>query len=125
MWPDLTLFLCEGRGVHIIIAVGHSGFKIDQKIAKEVEDIDLVVGGHTNTFLFTGKPPSTEKPVNKYPTIVKQNGGRTVPVVQAYYCTKYLGYLQLQFSDDGEVIHSAGDPILLNNSFKQDKNHIE
>lgn len=42
-------------GVDIIIALGHSGYEMDLKIAKEVEDIDVVVGGHSHSFLFTGK----------------------------------------------------------------------
>lgn len=42
------------EGVKIIIALGHSGIEKDQIIAKEVEDIDLIVGGHSHTFLYTG-----------------------------------------------------------------------
>lgn len=45
----------KAEGIKIFIALGHSGFETDKKIAKEVPDIDLVIGGHTNTFLFTGK----------------------------------------------------------------------
>ena len=41
--------------VNILIAVGHAGFTIDKKIAKLVDGIDIVVGGHTNTFLYTGE----------------------------------------------------------------------
>jgi len=41
--------------VNILIAVGHSGYEVDKKIAKEVPDIDVVVGGHSHSFLFTGK----------------------------------------------------------------------
>lgn len=41
--------------VNIIIAVGHAGFDIDKQIAKEVRGVDIVVGGHTNTFLYTGE----------------------------------------------------------------------
>jgi 5'-nucleotidase len=44
--------------VRIFIALGHSGFEMDQKIAASVPDIDAVVGGHTNTFLYSGKPMS-------------------------------------------------------------------
>ena len=40
------------QGINIIIAVGHSGFKKDKEIAEKVPFIDLVVGGHTNTFLY-------------------------------------------------------------------------
>lgn len=43
------------NGVNIIIALGHSGIEKDQEIAKEVEDIDLIVGGHSHTFLYSGE----------------------------------------------------------------------
>lgn len=41
-------------GVNKIIALGHSGFTVDQQIAKRVRGLDVVIGGHTNTFLYTG-----------------------------------------------------------------------
>lgn len=44
----------KAKGIKIIIALGHSGFAKDKLIAKLVPDLDLVVGGHTNTFLFNG-----------------------------------------------------------------------
>ena len=40
--------------INIFIAVGHAGFDVDKKVAKEVDEIDIVVGGHSNTFLYTG-----------------------------------------------------------------------
>ena len=42
------------RGVDILIAVGHAGYLKDLEIAEKVPDIDVVVGGHTNTFLWNG-----------------------------------------------------------------------
>lgn len=44
----------ETLGYNKIIALGHSGFDVDQDIAKRVRGIDVVIGGHTNTFLYTG-----------------------------------------------------------------------
>lgn len=41
-------------GIKIIIALGHSGFEMDQMIAQNVEEVDVVVGGHTHTFLYSG-----------------------------------------------------------------------
>jgi len=41
-------------GVNIIIGLGHSGIEVDKIIAKEVEDIDLIVGGHSHTLLYSG-----------------------------------------------------------------------
>ena len=112
----------KAEGVKIIIALGHSGFTIDQKIAREVPDIDVVVGGHSNTFLFTGSDyPSIEKPVGPYPTIVKQPNGKKVPVVQAYAYSKYLGYLNLTFNNNGDLISYEGKPILLSQDKPQGK----
>lgn len=44
----------ETLGYNKIIALGHSGFDVDQQIAKRVRGVDVVIGGHTNTFLYTG-----------------------------------------------------------------------
>ena len=111
----------------IIIALGHSGYDVDIKLAETIPELDLVVGGHSHTYLFTGPdPPSTDVPKGDYPTYVK-NGNKTIPVVQAYCYTKYLGHLELQFDDDGELLTpvdgvgvSYAEPILLNSDVGQD-----
>lgn len=41
------------QGINKIIALGHAGFEVDKRVA-EIADVDIVVGGHTNTFLYTG-----------------------------------------------------------------------
>ncbi|XP_049706520.2 protein 5NUC isoform X3 [Helicoverpa armigera] len=110
----------KNMGVNILIALGHSGFTKDLEIAEKVEDIDLVIGGHTNTFLWNGTTPDIEKAEGPYPTLVKQKSGRLVPAVQAYAYTKYLGKLHILFDSNGEIIRSNGNPILLDNSIKQD-----
>lgn len=88
----------KSNGVNIIIALGHSGLDVDQKIALECKDIDIVVGGHSHTFLWTGNKPSTEEPVGPYPVVVTRPDGKKVPVVQAYAYTKYLGHVKLNVS---------------------------
>ncbi|XP_073482993.1 5'-nucleotidase [Aquarana catesbeiana] len=107
-------------GVNKVIALGHSGFQTDKLIAQKVRGVDVVVGGHTNTFLYTGPPPSNDVPVGEYPFIVKSDDGRSVPVVQAYAFGKYLGYLDVTFDEQGNVLHSLGNPILLNSSIPED-----
>ncbi|KAA0708986.1 5'-nucleotidase [Triplophysa tibetana] len=107
-------------GVNKIIALGHSGFEADQKIAKQVRGVDVVIGGHTNTFLYTGPSPSSEVPAGKYPFMVKSDNGPDVPVVQAYAFGKYLGYLKVTFDSNGDVVKSSGNPILLDSSIAPD-----
>lgn len=109
----------KSQGVNILIAVGHSGFEMDKKIGREVEDIDIVIGGHTNTFLYNGIQPDLEVPEGLYPTEVIQKSGRKVYVVQAYAYTKYLGNLTVTFDDKGEVTDINGNPILVDSSIEQ------
>ncbi|XP_035669097.1 snake venom 5'-nucleotidase-like [Branchiostoma floridae] len=112
------------QGVNKIIALGHAGIFVDQEVASRVRGVDIVVGGHTNTFLYTGKPPSNEEPYGVYPIAVYPDHDPTSPVlvVQAYAFGKYLGHLRVTFDDDGKVTHWAGDPILLNDTVPKDTN---
>lgn len=95
------------ENVNIFIALGHSGFTKDIDIAKRVKEIDLVIGGHTNTFLWNGTAPDSEYPDGPYPTLVKQDSGKLVPVVQAYAYTKYLGKLLLNFDKKASLVLMA------------------
>lgn len=88
----------DDQGVKIIIALGHSGYLMDKKIAKEVPLVDVVVGGHTNTFLWNGPAPDTEAVEDPYPKVITQDSGKKVPVVQAFAYTKYLGKYFLSIS---------------------------
>ncbi|KAJ8923034.1 hypothetical protein NQ315_001582 [Exocentrus adspersus] len=112
-------------GIKIIIVLGHSGYALDQRIAAEVPLVDVVVGGHTNTFLWNGPQPDTEKVQDLYPKVVTQPSGKKVPVVQAFAYTKYLGRLNLTFDDNGELIHFAGQPELLDSSIPQDADVLQ
>ncbi|GIY17670.1 protein 5NUC [Includes: UDP-sugar hydrolase [Caerostris extrusa] len=91
------------KGLTKIIAVGHSGFDVDLKIAKEVPELDIVVGGHTNTFLYTGPPPSVEEPRGPYPVVIERGDGSRALVVQDFAFGKYLGFLEIEFDKEGRV----------------------
>ena len=126
----------KGQGVDIIIAAGHAGYDIDMKMAEQIEELDLVVGGHSHTYLFTredGKePPSIEKPKGDYPTYIKQESGKVVPVVQVYCYTKYLGHLELHFDANGELLTpvkgrgvSFAEPKIMSQDIPEDEDIIE
>ena len=46
----------KNAGVKIIIGLSHAGYGMDKKVAAEVEGIDVIVGGHSHTFLYTLYP---------------------------------------------------------------------
>lgn len=49
----------KSNGVEFIIALGHSGLEMDRQVAREVDGVDVVVGGHSHTYLITGKSTYT------------------------------------------------------------------
>lgn len=104
-----SVFICsaeaevlKAQGINIIIALGHSGYQKDQEIAKNCPEVDIVIGGHSHTFLDSSQPIADKDDTNPeavrgpYPTVVEQPSGKRVPVVQAYAYTKYLGKLHAQ-----------------------------
>ena len=47
----------KAAGAKIIIALTHIGYKADKLVAETVDGIDVIVGGHSHSFLYTGKMP--------------------------------------------------------------------
>ena len=43
------------KGVNKIFLVGQGGLEFDQKLAREVDGIDVIVGGGSYSFLYSGK----------------------------------------------------------------------
>ena len=101
----------QGEGVTKIIALTHVGLPKDMEIAAAVDGIDAIVGGHSHTLM-----SNTEDGALAYPTMVG-----TVPVVQAYAYSKYVGHLTLVFDDAGNVTSATGDTILLDASVAEDE----
>ena len=121
--------LKETQDVDIIIALGHSGYDTDMALARSVPEIDVVVGGHSHTFLWTGdNPPAQEIPKGPYPTYITQESGKVVPVVQAFCYSKYIGYFKLKFDSQGELLTPVdgkgvtdAQPYLINRQISPDQ----
>jgi 5'-nucleotidase/UDP-sugar diphosphatase len=106
----------EEAGVNKIILLSHIGYAEDQEIAATVPGIDVIVGGHSHTFLGTGEGEG-----GPYPTLVKNAGGVDVPVVQAGQYGKVLGELKVTWDDQGNVTAATGAPLLLDASITPDE----
>lgn len=44
----------KSRGIDIIIVLSHCGLDVDRIMAAKCPLIDLIVGGHSHTFLYSG-----------------------------------------------------------------------
>ena len=104
------------QGVTRIIALSHSGYVVDLRVAAAVDGIDVIVGGHSNTFLSN----TSDRAKGPYPTwVTTPNGGRTA-IVQAYAYGKYLGRLDVSFDANGVVTEATGEPILIDGQIAED-----
>ena len=95
--------------------MSHSGYVKDLEVARSVPQLDVIVGGHSHSLLYTGPQPSVEEVVDTYPAVVKHGSHQTL-VLQAYAFGKYLGLIDIEFDSNGNVSSFKGQPILLDNS---------
>ncbi len=110
----------QDQGVNKIVALTHVGYNKDKQIAASVDGIDVIVGGHSHTYLSS----TDSKSSGPYPTLVKNPSGVDVPVVTAYAYSKYLGELKVTFDDNGVVKSVEGAPKLLDASVKPDEGYV-
>ncbi|WP_282154536.1 5'-nucleotidase C-terminal domain-containing protein [Cytobacillus gottheilii] len=94
----------QDQGVNKIIALTHIGyddnieFDNDLELAKQVDGIDIIVGGHTHTKL--------EEAV-----VISENKTEPTVIVQANEYNKYLGTLSVNFDSEGVVTTLDGELV--------------
>ncbi|WP_212525430.1 5'-nucleotidase C-terminal domain-containing protein [Actibacterium sp. MT2.3-13A] len=99
------------EGVNKIIVLSHSGYEVDKRIAAGTTGVDVIVGGHDNTYLSN----SSDSAKGPYPTMV----GDTA-IVQAYAYGKFLGELSVTFDDAGVITAATGEPIIMDAAVTED-----
>lgn len=92
----------KAEGVNKIVALSHIGFQDgggdnDVTLAKEVEGIDVIVGGHSH-----------DKLSEPY---IDETGVEPTVVVQANEYNKFVGTLDVIFDEDGAITEYAGELI--------------
>jgi len=102
--PPLKSFLRRFRKKSdLIVVLSHAGVERDRELAREIQGIDVIVGGHSQTFL--------RKPVRE--------AGTTI--VQAASDGQYVGKLVIRFSATGKPLVVLYKLIALNEQVKKDR----
>ena len=104
---DMARLLKQEKKCDLVICLSHLGYKYkdepdkicDTKLATLTKDIDLIIGGHTHTFL-------------DKPTVLKNTVGQDVLVNQVGCYGINLGRIDFYFDDDTAVI-SNGKSIVV------------
>ena len=92
------------QGVNRIIMLSHVGYETDVKFAKDLDGVDIIVGGHSHTAVNGAKEGEN---------VVKSKSGEPVVIAQAGENGKYYGVLDVEFGDDGVLtkISSQLNPV--------------
>lgn len=91
----------EEQGVNKIILLSHAGYSADVELAKSVEGIDVIMGGHTHDLLEgikEGKNLFYSKKTGE-PTIITQAGKNG----------DHFGILNLEFNDKGVITNAQNN----------------
>ena len=95
---NATASLLKKKGCDLVVAVTHIGYDVpngktdDLDLARASKDIDIIIGGHSHTFVDPATPDKT-------PYWIKNAAGRDVLVTQTGKYGKNVGYIKLDLKD--------------------------
>ena len=117
-----TVDALKKKGANKIIMVTHIGLQSDQAVAKAVNGIDLIVGGHSQTFLgdmdelkSIGYTAHNQNPSddNTYAQMVTNPDGGKTCIVQAGEWAKGYGLVNVSLSKEGTITKCEGRNTLM------------
>lgn len=97
---DMSRILNEQEKCDLVICLSHLGYSYkndkisDLVLAEKTKGIQLIIGGHTHTFL-------------KKPTISKNAEGKNVLINQVGWAGMNLGRIDFYFSNDGTITNNG------------------
>ncbi|RUO39901.1 bifunctional metallophosphatase/5'-nucleotidase [Aliidiomarina taiwanensis] len=108
-----TVDTLKAAGVQHIVAVTHIGLGLDQKLASEVNGIDVIVGGHSHTLLGDFTDLNWGNQGEYAQQVVNPNGQTRTCIVQAGQYAQAMGLVKIRFDAAGNVEACDGNNTLL------------
>jgi len=102
-----TINAIQQSGINKIILISHLGFDIDCELAEQVDDLSLIVGGHTHTL----QGDFSDLGMQHGPEYGHYINGTYI--VHAGYHALAIGHCEIDFAADGSVTHFNGKNELL------------
>ncbi len=97
----------RAQGVDVVVLLSHLGMPLDIELAGMVKGADIIVGGHSHTYL--GK----DSPDGAYPTVINSADDKPVLMVTTNGLARYLGKLTVKVSPGHGVKSWEGSAIEL------------
>jgi 5'-nucleotidase len=110
----------QAQGVNKIIALTHIGITFDRELARQVDGIQVIIGGHTHTPM--GPMVNPPDPGRPYPEVIASPSGKTVVMATDWEWGRWLGDLTVGFDANGEITSVvAGRPTEVAPSIEPDR----
>ncbi|WP_394243099.1 bifunctional metallophosphatase/5'-nucleotidase [Vibrio astriarenae] len=110
----------KAKGINKIILLTHLGLERDINIAKNVNGVDVIVGGHSHTLMgdFTELGWANNP---EYAQLVSNPDGGVTCIVQAGEKAQAIGHANVQFDEQGNIATcSGGNTLLSSDKFYND-----
>jgi 5'-nucleotidase len=91
----------KAQGINKIIALSHIGITFDRELARQVEGIQVIIGGHSHTPMGPMiKPEDANRP---YPEVIAAPSGKPVIMATDWEWGRWLGDLTVGFDANGDI----------------------
>ncbi|GAA3533182.1 bifunctional metallophosphatase/5'-nucleotidase [Zobellella aerophila] len=108
-----TVDALQAMGVNKIVAITHLGLERDQRLAREVNGIDLIVGGHSHTLMGDFSNLGLARGERYAQQIGNPDGQGKTCVVQAGQYAQAMGQVAITFDGQGQLTACDGQNTLL------------
>ncbi len=112
---EVDALLAANDDMNKVILLAHmQQFEIELGLAARLVDVDIIVGGGSNTRLFddNDRPRDGDSDQGQYPQFVDNAGGTSTAVVNTDGSYKYVGRLVLDFDANGNIDPDSYDPLV-------------
>jgi 5'-nucleotidase len=91
----------KAQGVNKIIALTHIGITFDRELARQVDGIQVIIGGHSHTPM--GPQVTPPDPSRPYPEVIASPSGKPVVMATDWEWGRWLGDLTVGFDANGDI----------------------
>ena len=88
------------KGINKIILLSHSGYEVDKAIAKYVDGLDVILGGHSHDLI---------EGIKEGENLFYSKSNEPIIITQAGRDGKNFGVLDLEFDENGKIIKAKND----------------
>lgn len=100
------------QGINKVILLSHCGLAKDQRLAKEISGIDIIIGGHTHDLL---------KGIEEGKNLLYSKSNEPVIITQAGKDGEYFGDLKITWDDKKGIIVKAQNNVTASSNFKRNR----